>query len=62
MIVTTIDPVTGNKLHDLEQRPFITEGGGVAETKIYFENDTTLQAYLQTSPETIRRVFQEKIN
>ncbi|MEE9342061.1 MAG: hypothetical protein V3V12_00335 [Gammaproteobacteria bacterium] len=62
MIITTIDPVTGNKLHDLEQRPFITEGGGVAETKIYFENDTTLQTYLQTSPETIRRTFQGKTN
>lgn len=57
MIITTIDPVTGNKISNLEQRPFITEGSGVAETKIYFENDLTLREYLETSPECINRVF-----
>ena len=49
MIITTIDPVTGNKVSDLERCPFITEGGGVAETKIYFENDKTLQEYLDNA-------------
>jgi|GEM_PF-7106969 len=40
MIVTTIDPVTGNKVTDLEHHPFVVEGSGVAAMKIYFESGT----------------------
>ena len=46
MIVTTIDPVTGNRVQDLEHHPFVVEGGGAAQTKIYFESEATRQAYL----------------
>jgi hypothetical protein len=46
MIVTTIDPVTGNKVTDLEHHPFLIEGAGAAEMKIYFESEDTKQAYL----------------
>jgi len=48
MIVTTIDPVTGNKVTDLEQHPFIIEGHGVAAMKIYFESEATRQAYVDS--------------
>ena len=48
MIVTTIDPVTGNKVTDLDQHPFIIEGQGVAAMKIYFESEDTRQVYLQS--------------
>lgn len=46
MIVTTIDPVTGNKVTDLDHHPFVIEGDGVAAMKIYFESEDTRQAYL----------------
>ncbi len=48
MIVTTIDPVTGNKVTDLEHHPFIVEGSGVAATKIYFESEETRRQYLES--------------
>ena len=51
MIVTTIDPVTGNRVQDLEHHPFVIEGGGAAQTKIYFESEATRQAYLAAQPD-----------
>jgi hypothetical protein len=48
MIVTTIDPVTGNKVTDLDHHPFVIEGNGVAAMKIYFESEDTRRAYLQS--------------
>ncbi|TCK19507.1 hypothetical protein DFR30_2820 [Thiogranum longum] len=51
MIVTTIDPVTGNRVQDLEHHPFVVEGGGAAQTKIYFESEATRQAYLAAQPD-----------
>lgn len=46
MIVTTIDPVTGTKVTELDKHPFIIEGQGVAAMKIYFESEATRQAYV----------------
>ncbi len=51
MIVTTIDPVTGNKVTDLEHHPFVVEGGGVAALKIYFESEDTRRTYLMAQPD-----------
>jgi hypothetical protein len=51
MIVTTIDPVTGNKVTDLEHHPFVVEGSGVAAMKIYFESEATKRAYLMAQPD-----------
>ena len=51
MIVTTIDPVTGNRVCDLEHHPFIIEGSGMAALKIYFESETSKQVYLSAQPE-----------
>ena len=38
MIVTTIDPMTGNKVTELEHHPFVVEGSGMATLKINFES------------------------
>jgi hypothetical protein len=46
MIVTTIDPVTGNRVTDLQRHPFVVEGEGIAAMKIYFESEDTKQTYL----------------
>jgi hypothetical protein len=46
MIVTTIDPVTGNKVTDLEHHPYVVEGDGISAMKIYFESEDTKRAYL----------------
>ena len=51
MIVTTIDPVTGNKVSNLEHHPFVVEGSGMAATKIYFESEETRHAYLMALPD-----------
>ena len=51
MIVTTIDPVTGNKVTDLEHHPFVVEGSGVAALKIYFESEDTRRTYLMAQPD-----------
>ena len=46
MIVTTIDPVTGNRVIDLEHHPYLIAGSGMAELKIYFESERSKQTYL----------------
>jgi len=51
MIVTTIDPVTGNKVTDLEHHPFVVEGSGVAAMKIYFESEDTKRTYMLAQPD-----------
>ena len=51
MIVTTIDPVTGNKVSDLEHHPFVVEGSGMTAMKIYFESEETRHAYLMALPD-----------
>ena len=41
-MITTIDPITGRDIGDLEGKPFIVDGNMV----IYFESEATRQAYL----------------
>ena len=50
MIVTTIDPVTGTKVTDLEHHPFVVEGSGMTAFKIYFESEDTKRAYIMAHP------------
>lgn len=50
MIVTTIDPVTGIRVVDLEHHPYVIEGSGMAALKIYFESEVSKQAYLAGQP------------
>jgi len=51
MIVTTIDPVTGNKVINTKHHPFVVEGSGIAAMKIYFESEDTKRAYLMAQPD-----------
>ena len=44
VIVTTIDPLTGNKVTNPESHPFIVEGNGMAKLKIYFESENSRRA------------------
>jgi hypothetical protein len=43
-MITTIDPITGKDIDDLEGRPYIVDGHIV----MYFESEATRQAYLDT--------------
>lgn len=47
MIITTIDPITGQKIHQTANHPFVEEGHGYAQTRIYFESEATRQRYLE---------------
>lgn len=51
MIVTSIDPLTGNEVADPEHHPFVVEGSGMAATKIYFESEATRRACLLAQPD-----------
>jgi hypothetical protein len=47
MMVTSIDPITGRDIEDLEGHPYIVDGNLV----IYFESEKTRQEYLDTPAE-----------
>jgi hypothetical protein len=49
MIVATTDPITGNKVSDLDNAPFVIEGEGSHALKIYFESVDSMREYLATS-------------
>ncbi len=54
MIITTIDPITGQKILQPANHPFVDEGHGYAQTRIYFESETTRQRYLENeSPDPL---------
>lgn len=59
MIITTIDPVSGQKIIDPDEHPFVIEGSGFAETKIYFESEATRQQYLAQQPDDPLNLFYE---
>ena len=49
-MVTTIDPMTGNKVTELEHHPFVVEGSGMATLKNYFESEHNRHACLMAQP------------
>ena len=49
MIITTIDPITGQKILQPAMHPFVDEGHGYAQTRIYFESEATRQCYLENA-------------
>jgi hypothetical protein len=65
MITVTLDPITLRDVTDLEQAPFLVEGKGSGEMKIYFESETTKQEYLGTeihgslNTSNLSRIFNE---
>jgi hypothetical protein len=48
MIITTLDPISLNDVSDTETAPFLIEGKGDSELKIYFESEHNRQEYLNT--------------
>jgi hypothetical protein len=44
MMISTIDPISGRDIEDLEGCPYIVDGALV----MYFESEATRQAYLDT--------------
>lgn len=44
LMISTIDPISGRDIDDLEGRPYIVDGDMV----MYFETEETRQAYLDT--------------
>jgi hypothetical protein len=43
-MITTIDPISGRDIDDLEGKPYLVDGDMV----MYFESEETRQAYLDT--------------
>lgn len=50
MIINTTDPITGEHLHDLENKPYVIEGKGRLTIKIYFESEESRRRYIQSNP------------
>lgn len=46
MRVTTLDPMTLNDVHDLDNAPYVIEGEGPNALKIYFESEDNRTAYI----------------
>ena len=53
MIITTIDPITGRKILQPANHPYVVEGHGYAQTRIYFESEETRQRYLADDPQNL---------
>jgi len=48
MITTTLDPISLDDFTDTESLPFLFEGKGDSDLKIYFESGHNRQEYLDT--------------
>lgn len=48
MMTFTRDPITLNDVVNLAEAPFLIEGKGQGQVKIYFESEANKQAYLDT--------------
>jgi hypothetical protein len=52
MIVATTDPMSMNKVNDLEHAPYVVEGEGAYALKIYFENEANRRDYIDIQRRT----------
>lgn len=65
MITFTRDPITLNDVVNLAEAPFLIEGQGSGQVKIYFESEANLREYLATethagvSSAGLKRIFDE---
>lgn len=48
MITFTRDPITLNDVIHLSEAPFVIEGQGSGQVKIYFESEANMREYLDT--------------
>jgi len=55
VIITTTDPVTGEHLRNLDNKPFVVEGEGRLAIKIYFESEESRRRYLQNHLSTRKK-------
>lgn len=60
MFITTTDPITGEHLHDLENKPYVIEGEGRLTIKIYFESEESRRSYIQSTPVTGKEVSRRR--
>ena len=58
MIVQTTDPITGNDVQDLENAPYVEDGG----LKIYFESDESKRIYLDIEVEHPGEDFEHSLD
>lgn len=65
MITFTRDPITLNDVLNLAEAPFVVEGQGSGQVKIYFESEANRQAYLETETHAgvvtpgLKRIFED---
>jgi hypothetical protein len=65
MITSTLDPITLRDVIDIENAPFVIEGSGSGEMKIYFESEANKLEYLNTethgslNTSNLTRIFNE---
>lgn len=65
MITFTRDPITLNDVSNLAEAPYIIEGQGSGQVKIYFESEANKQEYLGTETHSgvsgpgLKRIFDE---
>ncbi len=67
MKIHTLDPITLNDVHDLDNAPFVIDGEGNGAMKIYFESEQNKQEYLGTpmhgsdgtTSSGLRKIFDE---
>lgn len=57
MRVTTTDPISGNDVADLDNKPFIIEGEGESALKIYFESLANKASYAEIETKTPQAVL-----
>ncbi len=58
MIVQTTDPITGNDVRDLDNAPYVEDGG----LKIYFESDESKRVYLDIEVEHPGEDFEHSLD
>jgi len=46
LIITTTDPITGEHLHNLADKPFVIEGEGRLAVKVCFESEENRNLYI----------------
>lgn len=57
MRITTVDPISGNDVIDVENAPFVIEGSGHDALKIFFESQENRASYLEIESKTPQQVL-----
>ncbi|MGF1613851.1 MAG: hypothetical protein ACFCVA_08035 [Gammaproteobacteria bacterium] len=57
MRTTTVDPISGNDVLDVDNAPFVIEGSGPDALKIFFESEANKASYLEIESKTPQQVL-----